>query len=134
MRNTLPAKIIGIAAAAACALLAVQEPAAASNQQSCENGWEQSSASDYCPNATIGWLSKAVVSCTVNATCTVDVNVGGTSQRISQSVSASSTAPEALKVCIRRTADDSDWELVLAGNCGGATDAATAVEEGLPAQ
>lgn len=139
MRNMLSAKVIGIAAAAVCALLAAQGPASAStNQEFCEDRWARSSASDHCPNATISWFTKAGgVTCTVEASCAVDVNVDGNPERISGTVDFRTPRLDLVKLCIRRTTGTngaSVWKLNLSGHCGKATDAETAVEDGLSTQ
>ena len=131
MKFTRLIKTIGIAALAACLLVGAQAPASALDYQQCTSNWEDSSASDYCPNASIRTESKRRTTCVVNVFCSVTVSVDGDKQTISGPVSANTSSAQSLKLCIRRSADDLRWDLRLAGFCGSSTDAATAVENGL---
>ncbi|MDE0003602.1 MAG: hypothetical protein OXQ29_13000 [Rhodospirillaceae bacterium] len=138
MKFTRYIKIICITAATACALLFAQQAAASTDQQNCTNMWERSSASDYCPNATIGhYLKKepsgvTSVMCTVNVTCTVNVQWDGNERQLSGTVRAEVYLPQLLKLCIRRYRNGSFRDLVLASNwCHSGTEAGDAEENGL---
>ena len=143
MKFTRFIKMLGTTALAACLLLGAQAPASASTQLGiCTSHWEESRASDYCPNATIDWYGskRGRNKCIVNVTCTVDVQVDGNQQRISQTIRQESYTPQNLKLCIRWASGnysgnnfvvDPGWELLLSGWCGSATEAPTAVENGL---
>ena len=133
-------KTIGIAALTACALLGAQAPAAAdTNLQTCTSNWEESTASDYCPNAAIGWLESisGKTICAIIVSCSVDVQIGGEDRLISDSFNYRTMSPQYLTLCFRgRTGENGDlaYSLVMARNCGTATDVETAVANGLPAR
>ncbi|MYD97667.1 MAG: hypothetical protein F4X98_09805 [Gammaproteobacteria bacterium] len=120
--------------------VAAPDPAsAADQQQTCSTNWGNSVASDYCPNATISWHETADFRtvCTVNVTCTVDVDVGEEEQRFSSTFSYETTVPQGLTLCFRSergTDGDLAWSMSMHGYCGSATDVETAVEDGLAAR
>ncbi|MDE0003215.1 MAG: hypothetical protein OXQ29_11020 [Rhodospirillaceae bacterium] len=148
MRNERPARAMGLAALAACILLAASFQASAqgpSITQQCHDAFDLSPASAYCPNADVREFQASVSAalsspdgpCLVKSNCSIDVTAGGASWTYSQSFisTGSQLDMEKLDLCFAWRGPGSDYNsytLHMRPGCkAGEIDSATAAQNGL---